>query len=693
MMFGFCFAHAEDSAHRVPPKTRTDNVKEMVHGVEVLDPYRWLEDGNSQETKDWIKAQNEYTDALIGTFPAREALRRRLEELMRVDSMSVPFVRSGRYFFSKRERTRELAVICMRRGLGGEDEALIDPHSMSPDLTTSVGISDVAEDGSLMAYDIRRGGEDESEICLFDVNNRKDLRDRLPKAMYFALNVTHDKRGFYYTRHDENGSRVFYHAMGTDPAGDREIFGKGYGPDKGIGTDLSDDGRYLLITVWHGSAGQKTEIYYQDVVEKGAIVPVVNDIDARFVGQFGGKHLFLHTNWEAPKGRVFRVDLNNPARERWQEVIPQSDSAIEEFSAAGGKLLVNYLHNVSSRVKIFEPDGRHLRDIPLPALGSVSGMGGRWKDDEVFFSFSSFHIPTTTYRYSVKQGSQEVWWRLSVPVESDALEVKQAWYESKDGTRVPMFLVHSKDTKLDGSNPTLLTGYGGFNASLTPWFSSVAALWAESGGVLAVANLRGGGEFGEDWHRAGMFEKKQNVFDDFIAAAEWLVANRCTNPSKLAISGGSNGGLLVGAALTQRPELFQAVVCSYPLLDMVRYHKFRIAAFWVSEFGSAEDANQFKYIYAYSPYHRVNDSAKYPATLFITGESDTRVDPLHARKMAGRLQSTTASRKPVLLRYDATAGHSGGRPLSKQIEELTDEMSFLLWQLGMTFPASALLPR
>jgi len=672
----------------MPPKTRTDNVKETFHGIEITDPYRWLEDRDSPETSEWIKAQNEYTDAMIGSLPGREKLKQRLTELLRIDWVGMPSVRNGRYFFSKRNRDQELPVIYMRKGLEGKDEVLIDPHNMSPDHTTSVSISAASEDGTVMAYAVREGGQDETTVKLLDVDKRKDLPDRLPKGRYYwHISLKPDKSGFYYARYGDDGSRIYYHAMGTKPAGDVELFGRGYGPDKFIGVDLSEDGRYLLISVFHGSAAKRTEIYYQDVAKSGPILPVVNDIDARFIGQVAGDHLFLQTNWDAPKGRILRVDLDNPAREHWREVIPESDAVIEGVSLVGGKLFVNYLRNVSSRVKMFQPDGKHVRDIPFPAMGSVSDIVGRWKGNEAFFSFSSFHIPSTIYRYDVKKGSREVWSRLEVPINSSAFEVKQVWYKSKDGTKVPMFLVHAGGAKLDGSNPTVLTGYGGFNISLTPWFSAVAALWVETGGVYAVANLRGGGEFGEEWHDAGMLEKKQNVFDDFIAAAEWLIQNGYTNPSRLAISGGSNGGLLVGAAVTQRPELFRAVVCSYPVLDMVRYHKFLVAEFWVSEFGSSEDPDQLKYIYAYSPYHRVKQGTKYPAVFFITGDADTRVDPLHARKMAPLLQSATASGKPVLLRYHIKAGHSGGRPLSKVIEDTTDEFSFLFWQLGMTFSA------
>ena len=688
MVVGLSFVQAHGQPGKSPPKTRMDNVKELIHGVEVIDPYRWLEDQDSPETREWVEAQNNYTDSVIGSLPFREAIKRRLTELMRIDWIGMPIVRNGRYFFSKRERDQELPVICMREGLDGKDEVLIDPHSMSPDRTTSVGILDVSEDGKLMAYSVRQGGEDEVSIRLLDVDEKKDLPDGLPKRLYFDCCLKHDKSGLYYSKHDSGGPRVCYHAAGTDPAGDVEIFGKGYAPDKGISIELSEDGRFLLMTVWHGSAGQKSEVYFKDIGKDTPIVSVVNDIDARFLGSIGGEFLFLLTNWEAPKERIFRVSLADPARHRWREIVPEADAVIERFSLVGRRLIVTYLRNVSSEVKVVDPDGGRLGEVSLPGIGSVGGVAGRWKSNEAFFSFSSFNAPTTAYRYDVEKGTQEVWWRSSVPIESEALQVKQVWCKSKDGTKVPMFLVHGRDLRLGGKNPTFLTGYGGFNVSLTPWFSALAAAWVEKGGVFAVANLRGGGEFGEDWHRAGMFEKKQNVFEDFIAAAEWLIANGYTEPAKLAISGGSNGGLLVGAAMTQRPELFGAVVCSYPLLDMVRYHRFQLAAFWVSEYGSSENPDQFPYIYAYSPYHKVKDGVKYPAVLFITGEADTRVDPLHARKMAARLRSAMGSEKPVLLRYHTKAGHSGGQPLGKQIEDVTDELSFLFWQLGVTFSPS-----
>ena len=666
------------------PVTRKDNVKETLHGVEIVDPHRWLEDQKSSETREWIDAQNKHTESILYSLPGREKLGARVTELLKIDAVSSPLARGGRYFFYKRLSDQDLSVIYMREGLHGRDQMLVDPHPLSPDRTTSVSLLDVSEDGTLLAYGVRKGGEDEMTVKLLDVKARKDLADELPRGRYFTVSLKPDKKGFYYTLHRAQGSRVYYHALGTDQSQDVQIFGKGYGPGKIILAELSDDGRYLLITVLHGSAADKSEIYYQDVTREGPVLPIVNDIEARFWGRFADDRLFLLTNWKAPRERILVVDPREPSPDRWREVIPESEAVILDFSLVGGKLLVNYLKNVVSHLRVFSPAGKPERALALPEMGSVSSVTGRWRSEEVFFTYSSFRIPTTIYHYNISKKNSTVWSRLKVPIRSTQYEVKQVWYPSRDGTKIPMFILHRKGIQSDGSNPTLLTGYGGFTISRTAAFSTFAALWVERGGVYALPNLRGGGEFGEEWHRAGMLERKQNVFDDFIAAAEWLIESGYSTPSKLAIAGSSNGGLLVGAALTQRPELFQAVVCSYPLLDMVRYHRFLVARFWVPEYGSSEDPEQFRYIHAYSPYHRVKPGTAYPAVLFITGDADTRVDPLHARKMAALLQSATGSERPVLLHYDTKAGHSGGMPISKQIEDLTDELSFLFWQLGVS---------
>jgi prolyl oligopeptidase len=667
-----------------PPPTRVGSVVDTLHGVVIPDPYRWLEDQDAPETRAWIDAQNAYTDSLLGKVPGRERIAERLTELLKVDAIGTPVAREGRYFFSKRLADQDLYVIYMREGIDGEDQVLIDPHEWSEDHTISANMYGVSRDGRILVYGVRQGGEDEVEVHFRDVETGEDLPDQLPKGRYFGISLEPDNDGFYYTRYTMAGSRVYHHDMGSDMEGDELIFGEGYGPDKIIGSGLSEDGRYLGIAVQHGSAGDQTELYYKDLEKGGPVQTIVNDVEARFSTDLAGEYLVIETDWEAPNGRVLVAHRDDPAIENWKEIIPESEGVIQNVSLAGGKIFVNYLQDVKSRVEIFDIEGNSLGEISFPTIGSVGGISGRWDSDEAFFSYSSFHIPTTIYRYEVSSGERSEWASLDVPIDAESIEVKQVWYTSKDGTKVPMFLVYRKGLELNGQNPTYLTGYGGFNVSRTPRFSSSAVFAVEQGMVYALPNLRGGGEFGEEWHEAGMFENKQNVFDDFIAAAEWLIDNGYTNPSKLAIAGGSNGGLLVGAAVTQRPDLYGAAIISYPLLDMVRYHKFLVARFWVSEYGSAEDPDQFEYIYKYSPYQNVKQGVEYPAVLFITGDADTRVAPLHARKMAALMQASTGSDNPIMLKYDTKSGHSGGTPVSKQVEDDTDRFAFLMWQLGMT---------
>jgi prolyl oligopeptidase len=668
-----------------PPETKQQPFVETLHGAELTDPYRWLEDQQAPETRAWIDAQNAYTASVLDTMAGRERIAKRLSELMQVDVVGMPFIRGGRYFFSKRAATQDLAILYMRRGPKGPDEVLVDPHGLSPDRTVSVGFTDVSRDGKTLVYSIRNGGEDEVTLRIIDIDSRKEL-DSLPRARYSGVSITPDQQTIYYSKQTPNGPRVFVHKVGGAASGDNQIFGDGYGPEKIVSARLSDDGRYLVVNVAHGSAAVKTELYVQELGKGTALTPIVNDVEAVFAGVVAGDTLFMRTNWNAPKYRVIKVDLRNPTRANWKDFLPEGQYVMTGLSAVGGRLFVSTLENVQTKIRAFSTDARPLGEVPLPGIGAASGITGDWDQDEAFFSFSSFAQPATVYRYAVTTGARDVWSKQNVPIDSDSIEVKQVWYESRDGTKIPMFVAHRKGLKLVGANPTLLTGYGGFNASQMPGFSQRAAFWIENGGVYALPNLRGGGEFGEDWHRAGMREKKQNVFDDFVAAAEWLIENKYTSAQKLAVSGGSNGGLLVGAFLTQRPDLARAVVCTYPLLDMVRFHKFMVAGYWVPEYGSAEaSADEFAYIRAYSPYHNVKPGTGYPAVLFITGDGDTRVAPLHARKMTALLQKATGSdpaERPVILRYDTKAGHSGGLPVSKQIRDLTDEMRFLLSQLG-----------
>lgn len=666
-----------------PPKARVDNVTDNYHGVTVTDPYRWLEDKNSPETRTWVEAQMKYTRSVLDKLPEHSTIRDRLRQLLYVETMTAPRQRAGRYFFTRRKPGQSQSVIYYRQGLKGEDVELVDPNPLNAEHTSSAAMLDVSEDGKLLVYGIRQGGEDEVAVSIMDVDTKQLLPDKLERARLFGVSMKPDKSGFYYSKFGAEGSRVYYHAMGSEAKTDKLIFGEGYGPAEIIVASLSRDGRYLGLIVLHGSAGKKTEIWYQDLAGGGPVKPLVNDVDARFEPELAGGTMFISTNWKAPNGRVLAVDLKNPARDQWREVVPESKSAIEGISAAGGRIAVTYLENAITRVKIFDPSGKQVREIATPGIGSTSGLMGEWEEDEAFYRFVSFTSPPAFYRYQVSTGKQELWARVNMPIDPGKFKVEQVWYESKDKTRIPMFLVSLKGAKRDGTMPVLLTGYGGFNVSMTPYFSAMAAVWVEMGGVYALANLRGGGEFGEKWHEAGMFDKKQNVFDDFISAGDWLVAKGYTKPARLAIEGGSNGGLLVGAAITQRPDLFGAAICAVPLLDMLRFQKFLVARFWVSEYGSADDPKQFPYIYKYSPYQHVKPGAKYPAVMFVTGDSDTRVDPLHARKMAARMQAAQGGTKPILLHYDTKAGHSGGQPVDKQIADTTDELVFLRWQLGV----------
>jgi prolyl oligopeptidase len=675
------FVWAQDPPTRSgPPVARTDEVKDNYFGTEIADAYRWLEDQQSPETRKWIDAENAYTRSVLDPLPGREKLKKRLTELLNVDVYTTPVERNGRYFFTKRVAGQDQFVLCMRNGRNGTDEVLVDPNPLSADHTVSVRLEGVSSNGKLLVYGVRQGGEDQAVPHFFDVDARKDLPEQLPKEDYFTFDITPDNSRVFYVKKTPEGTRVYVHKMGSDPAGDSMIFGEGLGKDKILLTDLSEDGRSLVIEALHGSAGD-IDLYMQNLAENGPIVPVVKDIPARFAASAAGDKLFIQTNWKAPKGKVMVADVKNPGPEHWQEIVPEGAGTIEEIRVSGGRLIVVTTENAASRARLYEANGKLVREVTLPAMGSVSGLSGRWGSHEAFYEFQSFHIPPTIYEYDVESGAQKVWAQTKIPFDSSRYEVKQVWYTSKDGTRVPMFLTLARGAKPNGSMPTILYGYGGFEVSLTPRYGARIAAWLESGGVYASANLRGGSEFGEAWHRAGMLEKKQNVFDDFIAAAEWLVANHYTQPSRLAIRGGSNGGLLVTAALTQRPNLFGAVLCEYPLIDMLRYQKFLVAQWWVPEYGSSDNAEQFKYIYAYSPYQHVKQGAKYPAVLFVTGDADTRVAPLHARKMTALMQAEAAPGRPILLRYDVTGGHTFAEPVSKQVEEIVDELSFLDWQL------------
>ena len=673
---------AEEPGVQVPPPTERREVVETLHGVEVRDPYRWLEDQEAPETRAWIESQNAYADTLLQPLPRRDEVETLVAAVLKVNAIGLPNERGGRYFYSRRGADEDLSVLYVREGIDGEDRILIDPHLMSPDHTVSVSYLDISRDGQLVIYAVRDGGVDEVSIHLRDVDTGKDLDDSLPAARYGQVNLIPDKTGFYYERYGDVTPRVMFHALGSDPTADIQLFGDGYDLHHIPVSLLSDDGRWLLVHVIEGASGP-TEIHLKDLTTEAPFATVIKDGVTESWAEFAGDQLVITTNLDAPNKRVMVADPANPSVDHWREIIPErGDVVIQDARGLGGRLAVSYLQDVQPRVAIYELSGTHVRDISFETIGAVGGGAGRWMSDETFFTFQSYHRPNTIYRYELASGERTVWAEGEVPFDAGRYQVTQTWFVSKDGTRVPMFVTHRVDVVLDNTNPTLLTGYGGFNLSRTPAFSSLAAVWLASGGVFAEANMRGGGEFGEEWHRGGMLGRKQRVFDDFIAAAEHLIAEGYTSPEHLAIRGGSNGGLLVGAVSNQRPDLFGAVDCTYPLLDMVRYHQFLVASFWVPEYGSSEDPEQFAYMLDYSPYHNVDQTARYPATLYITGDGDTRVAPLHARKMAALMQATHGDVTPILLRYHTAAGHSGGQPVSQQIEEMVDTVSFLLWQVG-----------
>jgi prolyl oligopeptidase len=686
---------APAAAQQRYPASHTAAVADTLHGAVLADAYRWLEDQQAPATRSWIAAQNAFRDSLMRNVPGRDAIAARLRELMMVDQQGTPFERGGRYFYTRRGADQDLSAIYMRQGLAGQEVVLVDPNTMAADVPYSAGISTVSLDGTLMAYSIRRGGEDEVLVRFMDVARRRVLNERLPKARYSSVVFTPDKSAIYYVRFDPtSGPRLYTRAMGAEgtPAEERMLFGEGLTTEQGIGVTLSRDGRWMIINVYTGTSGGN-DLYLMDATAAGARpVPMAVGTRLDYNASFAGSTIVITTNWNAPKWRVMVADPATPGRDNWREIIAQGEHPIEGVSLVGGHVWVRYLENVIGRIRGFTIAGRPFRDIDMPGIGTVSGLGGRWETSEAFFNFSSYNMPTTIYRYDVARNARTVFWRQNIPFDPAGFEVRQVWFNSRDGTRVPMFVAHRRGLALDGTNPVYLTGYGGFNSASTPGFSTMYALWMERGGVLAVPNLRGGSEYGEAWHQAGMFGNKQNVFDDFIGAAEWLIANRYTNSEKLAIAGGSNGGLLVGAALTQRPDLFRAVVCTYPLLDMVRYHRFMLGRYWVSEYGSADDSSQFRYLRAYSPYHNVRPGTRYPAVLFVTGDGDTRVAPLHARKMTALLQAATGAsvaERPVLLDYDTEAGHSGGLPIRKVIHDTTVRLQFVMWQLGMQLETAA----
>jgi len=687
-----------------PPKAKVAPVEDTVQGHKIVDPYRYLENPNDPDTKLYVEQELSYTRAILDPLPGRDKINARLSQLLEIGTVGVPQMGGKYYFYTRREGSQNQPILYVREGVNGElsgglskkDRVLVDVNKMSTDGTVALDWWFAAEDGKYVAYGTSASGSEESTLRIVESTTGKVLPDTIDRTRFASVAWMKDSSAFYYTRHPKKGEvpdgeevyhvKVFYHQIGSDPAKDPLIFGEGRNPQDIPSVALSEDDRWLLIDV--GEGWTKTEMYLQDLQSKNPPLEITTGKDFLYDADFFEGKLYITTNEDAPHFRVFAADATNPKRENWKELIPQTDAVLHGVSVTGGKLLARYEHNATSELKLFGLDGKKLADIPLPAIGDVFSASGRYDRNEIFFGFQSFTVPPSIYRVDLTDVKSALWAKVDAPsIDPSAYDVQQVWYTSKDGTRVPMFVVSKKGIEKNGKNPTLLTGYGGFNVSLTPTFSRSMYLWMEHGGIYAVANLRGGSEFGEDWHRAGMLGKKQSVFDDFIAAGEYLISQKYTDRDHLAIFGGSNGGLLMGAMITQRPDLFRAVVCQVPLLDMLRYQNFQIAKLWIPEYGSADDAKQFEWLYAYSPYHHVKPGQEYPAILFMTGDTDTRVDPMHAKKMAALMQAEakngSSKERPILLRIETKAGHGQGMPVAKQIEERTDMYSFLFWQLGI----------
>ncbi|HVU37475.1 MAG TPA: prolyl oligopeptidase family serine peptidase [Opitutales bacterium] len=681
------------------PAARTVPQVDDYHGVKVADPYRWLEDDNSDETKAWVEAENKLTFGFLDKIPERAVIRDRLTKLWNYERYGVPFKMGGRYFFFKNNGLQNQSVFYTMTSLDAPPTVLLDPNTLSADGTVALADLSVNDEGNLLAYGLAEAGSDWQVWKIRDTRTGKDLPDELHWIKFSSPTWTKDGTGLYYSRFDEpkpgaaltdvnKFQKVYYHQLGTAQSADKLIYQRPDHDDWGFDETVTDDGHYLVIDVSTGS-DQRNRVYYLDLTLPGAqVTPLLDDFDAHygFIDNDGSVFWF-ETNLDAPRGRVIAIDTTNNARPLWKEIIPQAPDTLEGVATLNNSFVCSYLKDAHSQVKIFGLDGMLQREVTLPGLGTITGFGGKRKDTETFYSYMSFTVPRTIYRYDLVAGASRIFRQPKVDFDPADYETTQVFYPSKDGTRVPMFLTYRKGLQLDGTNPTLLYGYGGFDINVTPWFSAANVVWLEMGGVYAVANLRGGGEYGEDWHQAGMKLKKQNVFDDFIGAAEWLIEHHYTSPAKLAINGASNGGLLVGACLTQRPDLFGAALPDVGVMDMLRFNKFTIGWAWMSDYGSPDDPAEFKALYAYSPLQNIKPGTKYPATLITTADHDDRVVPAHSFKFAATLQKAQAGPAPILIRIETRAGHGAGKPTDKIIAETADQYAFLLKELGMTLPA------
>ena len=695
-LFAATSLFAQQSSSLQPPKTPVHEVVDVMHGQKIVDPYRWLEDGDSAATKDWTEKELAYTRSVLDSKPIRSKLRERLETLLETGEITSPEVRGGRFFYRKREGNQNQPILYVRESVDGKDRVLLDPNTLSKQGVVALDWIHISNDGKYVAIGTSPGGSEISTLQIIDVASGKMLGEHIDRCRFADVEWLPDNSGFYYTKYPRPGDvpkgqesynrHVFFHKLGDnlDGLADPLIFGEGRSPQELPSLVMSEDGRWLVIEA--GVTFDRTDLFIKDLSKPDSkIEAIITGQQHIYEVEFIGDDLVIHTNEAAPKYRVFKVNAASPQRANWKEIIPQTDSVLKSLRIVDGKILTKYEIAGVSTLKLFDAEGKLLQTIDTPGIGQVGDLGGGAHSPLAFFTFETFVSPQAVYLYDIPAGKTSPWEKIAPPIDPSQFETKQVKYKSKDGTEVPMFLVYKKGLKLDGKNPTLLAGYGGFNLSRKPTFYGWLQLWLEHGGIYADAGLRGGSEYGEQWHRDGMLERKQNVFDDFIAAGEYLIAQKYTDREHLGIYGRSNGGLLTGAALTQRPDLFRAVICGVPLLDMLRYQNFQIARLWIPEYGTAEVPKQFEFISKYSPYQHVKKGTQYPGILLFASAGDTRVDPLHARKMTARLQAaaTNGPDRPVLFRIELQAGHGPGKPITKQVEEWADIMTFLFWQLDL----------
>jgi len=669
------------------PETAKGDVVDNYHGTEVPDPYRWLEDDMSDETAAWVKAQNEVTFAYLETIPFRDDLRARITEMWNYPKMGTPFKEGDLYFYEFNTGLQNQDILYVKKDLSGEGEVFLDPNTFSEDGTVALSAFSVSNDQKYAAYGISKGGSDWKEFKVKEVATGRELDDHLEWIKFSGISWLGD--GFFYTRYDEpkqgdelkgenKNAQVFYHKVDTDQSQDLLIYKDADHPDWGFGMGVTEDEQYMFLYVTESTSGNALAFRKAGTGDT-PFTWIDRDFDDDYmpVGNHGHT-LYVRTNNEAPRYRLVAIDLDNPGREHWKDIIPEHDcNVLESPSLAGGKIVASFLKDAYNTAAVFNLDGSLLHEVSLPGIGSLGGFSGKMKDNTAFYTFTSFNYPTTIFKYNISENLSEVFYTPEVDFEADAYETKQVFYESKDGTSVPMFIVHKKGLEPDGDTPTLLYGYGGFNISMSPSFSVTRAVWLEQGGIFALANIRGGGEYGEEWHKAGTVLQKQNVFDDFIAAAEYLIDEGYTSSKRLAIYGGSNGGLLIGAVVNQRPDLYAVAVPMVGVMDMLRFHKFTIGRYWTVDYGSSEDQEQFEYLLGYSPLHNISAEKEYPAILVTTGDHDDRVVPAHSFKYAATLQSTYRGDNPVMIRINTDAGHGAGKPTDMVIREYADVWSFI----------------